>query len=191
MENIQAVTCQIRYTLDLDKLTAFERYARTWVRLIERYGGIHHGYFKPRASPDRVGASFPDLVMMARLMSPSLCSQFQTKKATDGIVKWLPPIPSANRLRLSFERVAALLAMRARPPGATECITRSNANCTVTFRRRSADDPERTPRKATSARWASIRHGLCSRHTEIRLLQGHFRPQCFNPKRLAFRSNQS
>jgi hypothetical protein len=61
MENNQAVTCQIRYTLDPDKLTAFETYARTWVSLIERYGGIHHGYFIPRASPDRVGASFPGL----------------------------------------------------------------------------------------------------------------------------------
>jgi hypothetical protein len=47
MENSQAVTCQIRYTLDLDKLTAFETYARTWISLIERYGGIHHGYFIP------------------------------------------------------------------------------------------------------------------------------------------------
>src|ERR1700677_1852395 len=61
MENHQAVTCQIRYTLDLDKLTAFETYARTWVSLIERYGGIHHGYFIPRASPDRAGPSFPGL----------------------------------------------------------------------------------------------------------------------------------
>jgi hypothetical protein len=61
MENSQPVTCQIRYTLDLDKLTAFETYARTWVALIERYGGIHHGYFIPRVSPDRVGASFPGL----------------------------------------------------------------------------------------------------------------------------------
>jgi hypothetical protein len=38
MENNQAVTCQIRYTLDPEKLTAFETYARTWVSLIERYG---------------------------------------------------------------------------------------------------------------------------------------------------------
>jgi NIPSNAP protein len=61
MEKSQPVTCQIRYTLDLDKLTEFETYARTWVSLIERYGGIHHGYFIPRVSPDRVGASFPGL----------------------------------------------------------------------------------------------------------------------------------
>ena len=61
MENGQPVTCQIRYTLDLDKLSAFETYAGTWVSLIERYGGIHHGYFIPRVSPDRVGPSFPGL----------------------------------------------------------------------------------------------------------------------------------
>ena len=61
MERRQAVTCQIRYTLDLDKLSAFETYARTWISLIERYGGIHHGYFIPRAAPDGVGLSFPGL----------------------------------------------------------------------------------------------------------------------------------
>ena len=61
MANAHPVTCQIRYTLDLSKLGAFESYARTWMVLIERYGGIHHGYFIPRPSPDRVGPSFPGL----------------------------------------------------------------------------------------------------------------------------------
>jgi len=61
MANTQAVTCQIRYTLDLANLGAFEAYARTWISLIERYGGIHHGYFIPRATPDGVGVSFPGL----------------------------------------------------------------------------------------------------------------------------------
>jgi len=59
MANGQAVTCQIRYTLDLNKLSAFESYARTWMTLIERYGGIHHGYFLPRAAPDGAEISFP------------------------------------------------------------------------------------------------------------------------------------
>ena len=57
----QAVTCQIRYTLDLNQLSAFETYARAWIVLIERYGGVHHGYFIPRTSPDVMGASFPGL----------------------------------------------------------------------------------------------------------------------------------
>ncbi|HMH14161.1 MAG TPA: NIPSNAP family protein [Edaphobacter sp.] len=61
MANSPAVTCQIRYTLDLNKLSAFETYARTWILLVERYGGIHYGYFIPRATPDGVGVSFPGL----------------------------------------------------------------------------------------------------------------------------------
>src|SRR5690348_7058931 len=61
MANAGPVTCQIRYTLNLDKLSAFESYARTWMVLIEKYGGVHHGYFIPRPSPDRVGVSFPGL----------------------------------------------------------------------------------------------------------------------------------
>lgn len=61
MATHQPVTCQIRYTLDLNQLAAFESYARTWMVLIERYGGVHHGYFIPRASPDVVGPSFPAL----------------------------------------------------------------------------------------------------------------------------------
>jgi hypothetical protein len=61
MASSQPVTCQIRYTLDLAQLGAFETYARTWMPLIERYGGIHYGYFIPRTNPDEVGPSFPGL----------------------------------------------------------------------------------------------------------------------------------
>jgi len=61
MANAHQVTCQIRYTLNLSKLSEFESYARAWILLIERYGGVHHGYFIPRTSPDKVGVSFPGL----------------------------------------------------------------------------------------------------------------------------------
>jgi len=59
MASNRPVTCQIRYTLDLSQLGAFETYARTWMLLIERYGGIHHGCFIPRTNPDEGGPSFP------------------------------------------------------------------------------------------------------------------------------------
>ena len=59
MAHSEVVTCQIRYTLDLNKLSAFESYARTWMMLIERYGGTHHGYFLPRAIPGGAEISFP------------------------------------------------------------------------------------------------------------------------------------
>ncbi len=53
------VTCEIRYRLKPGCLAEFEAYAQTWMTLIERHGGTHHGYFVPREKPEGVGASFP------------------------------------------------------------------------------------------------------------------------------------
>jgi hypothetical protein len=41
------ITCYLRYFVDPDKWTEFEHYARAWMRLVEKYGGTHHGYFVP------------------------------------------------------------------------------------------------------------------------------------------------
>ena len=56
-----ALTCQIRYQLDMTKLTEFEAYARAWIILIERYGGTHHGYFMPHTAPEGARISFPQV----------------------------------------------------------------------------------------------------------------------------------
>jgi hypothetical protein len=61
MVNGRAVTCQIRYQLDMTKLSEFEAYARAWIVLIERYGGTHHGYFMPHSAPEGVRISFPQV----------------------------------------------------------------------------------------------------------------------------------
>lgn len=55
------ITCFIRYTLNSDKLADFELYAQVWMRLIEKYGGIHHGYYMPREAPHSASFSFPGL----------------------------------------------------------------------------------------------------------------------------------
>ena len=55
------ITCFIRYTIDPNKLSDFELYARTWMRLIEKYGGAHHGYFVPGDAPPSTAFSFPGL----------------------------------------------------------------------------------------------------------------------------------
>ena len=55
------ITCFIRYTLDPEKLSEFEHYARTWTRLIEKYGGTHYGYFVPDQSPPVASFSFADI----------------------------------------------------------------------------------------------------------------------------------
>lgn len=58
------LTCFIRYVVDPSKIKEFEEYARAWITLITKHGGIHHGYFLPE--DDLVGLpnqafSFPDL----------------------------------------------------------------------------------------------------------------------------------
>jgi hypothetical protein len=40
-------TCLVKYELNLNQLEHFREYARTWISLIEKYGGTHHGYFLP------------------------------------------------------------------------------------------------------------------------------------------------
>jgi hypothetical protein len=52
------VTCEVRYHLNPERISEFEAYARIWIKLIERYGGKHHGYFLPRERPVGAGVSF-------------------------------------------------------------------------------------------------------------------------------------
>ena len=42
-----AVTVHLRYEIDAEKLDEFTEYAQTWIRLVNRLGGTHHGYFLP------------------------------------------------------------------------------------------------------------------------------------------------
>lgn len=41
------ITCVVRYTIDPRKLEAFERFAAAWMKLVDKHGGRHHGYFLP------------------------------------------------------------------------------------------------------------------------------------------------
>jgi len=52
------ITCLIRYDLDVRKVDDFKQYARTWIMLIEKYGGTHHGYFVPAAATPGAEFSF-------------------------------------------------------------------------------------------------------------------------------------
>jgi len=58
------ISCVVEYTIDPDKIQAFERFGRMWIALVNRHGGQHHGYFLPsEGASDRALAlfSFPSL----------------------------------------------------------------------------------------------------------------------------------
>lgn len=57
-------TCIIRYTVKADRDDELDAYARSWIALIKKYGGVHHGYFVPPRKHDDVPHttfSFPGL----------------------------------------------------------------------------------------------------------------------------------
>ena len=41
------ITVHLRYEIDADKLAEFREYGQRWIRLVNRLGGAHHGYFLP------------------------------------------------------------------------------------------------------------------------------------------------
>ena len=58
------ITCVVDYVIDSKQIEAFEKFARSWIDLVNRYGGRHHGYFLPsEGASDRALAlfSFPSL----------------------------------------------------------------------------------------------------------------------------------
>lgn len=53
------ITCVVEYTIDPAKVSDFERFARSWIRLVDAHGGHHHGYFLPsEGASDRALALF-------------------------------------------------------------------------------------------------------------------------------------
>ncbi len=58
------ITCYITYEIDPGKITEFEIYARAWIPLVNRMGGIHLGYFLPHESANDLAVAifnFPSL----------------------------------------------------------------------------------------------------------------------------------
>ena len=53
------ITCHIRYVIDVVKKKDFEVYARVWIGLVNRFGGVHHGYLLPSEGANNIAlASF-------------------------------------------------------------------------------------------------------------------------------------
>jgi len=68
------ITCYLRYIIDPYKLEEFERYAKLWIPLVEKFGGTHHGYFLPSEGANNVALalfSFPSLTDYERYRQDS------------------------------------------------------------------------------------------------------------------------
>jgi hypothetical protein len=81
------ITCVLEYTIDPDKIDTFERFALAWIGLVNKHGGVHHGYFLPsEGASDRALAlfSFPSL------------AEYETYRALFGVD---PEFIAADRIR--------------------------------------------------------------------------------------------
>jgi uncharacterized protein (DUF1330 family) len=68
------VTCYLRYVIDPSRLADFERYAKLWIPLVERFGGKHHGYFLPSEGANNIALAlftFPSLAAYESYRSKS------------------------------------------------------------------------------------------------------------------------
>ncbi|MEM8703400.1 MAG: NIPSNAP family protein [Pseudomonadota bacterium] len=58
------ITCYINYEINPAKTAEFEKYAKMWIPLVGKFGGVHHGYYLPHESPSDLAVclfSFPSL----------------------------------------------------------------------------------------------------------------------------------
>jgi NIPSNAP len=92
------ITCYLRYVLDPYKLADFEAYGRLWIPLVNKMGGIHHGYFLPHEGANNIGYalfSFPSLAAY---------EEYRARIPTDPECQKAMDLAEATRCITSFER---------------------------------------------------------------------------------------
>ncbi|MBC2878337.1 MULTISPECIES: NIPSNAP family protein [Streptomyces] len=68
------ISIHLKYEIDADKLADFEEYGRRWIRLVNRLGGTHHGYFLPSEGDSDIAYalfSFPSMAAYERYRTDS------------------------------------------------------------------------------------------------------------------------
>jgi NIPSNAP len=58
------VTCYLKYIIDPYKTAEFEIYGKMWIPLVNKFGGMHHGYFMPHEGANNIALAlftFPSL----------------------------------------------------------------------------------------------------------------------------------
>lgn len=92
------VTCHLRYVIDPYKLKEFEHYARLWIPLVAKFGGVHHGYFLPHEGPNNIAYalfSFPSLAAY---------EEYRRRMSDDAECKVAFAYADTTRCILSYER---------------------------------------------------------------------------------------
>jgi lysozyme family protein len=92
------VTCYLRYVVNPLKLAEFEVYAKKWLSLVEKFGGIHHGYFLPVEGERNLALSLFSFSTLAAY------EDYRKKTATDEQCMEAMQYYRDTKCFLSFER---------------------------------------------------------------------------------------
>jgi hypothetical protein len=92
------ITCCLTYLIDPFKLEEFEAYARRWIPLVARFGGVHHGYYLPNEGANNVA--------MALFSFPSLAryEEYRVASAADADCLAARAFARETRCFLSYDR---------------------------------------------------------------------------------------
>lgn len=88
------ISCTVRYEIGPHRLEAFEVYARAWLHLVPKLGGIHHGYHLPHEGPSDIAYchfSFPTLAdyeaYRGRMAADPDCRRAYAHAAATGCIR--------------------------------------------------------------------------------------------------------
>lgn len=92
------VTCYLKYVLNPQRLKEFETYGKMWIPLVEKFGGIHHGYFLPHEGVSNIA--------VALFTFPSLAAyeEYRAKAAADPECQAAMKYYEETQCFLSYER---------------------------------------------------------------------------------------
>jgi len=92
------ITCYLRYVIDPDKLAEFKHYGQLWIPLVEKFGGIHHGYFLPHEGANTLAYALFSFDNLAAY------EDYRAKAALDADCQAAMAYYEKTKCYLSFER---------------------------------------------------------------------------------------
>ena len=92
------VTCYLRYVIDPYKMAEFEHYARIWIPLVNRLGGVHHGYFLPHEGANNIALALFSFESLAAYET------YRTRMAADAECQAAFAYAEQTRCIVSYER---------------------------------------------------------------------------------------
>ena len=97
-KEVKMVTCYLRYVIDPYKVDDFEKYAKMWIPLVNKFGGKHHGYFLPNEGANNI--------TLALFSFPSLADyeEYRKKIKTDPACQAAFAFAEKTRCIISYER---------------------------------------------------------------------------------------